>query len=202
MFEPFGKIRWEIMRNFIFSCNPEDKIIIDLGAGNPAITDGICCKKRIKVDINPSTNPDIVCDLEKEISIDDNSVDICVASEVLEHIYHSKKLISEIKRTLKPYGILILSVPNICSLKYRFAFLIGKIPAHAAKADMFYKDDRRGHIRDYNFKEIKILLEMFNFEVLKSKSDGLSFKGKTIISPFILPKTFGDAIIIKARVRK
>jgi hypothetical protein len=45
MFEPFGKIRWEIMRNFIFQCNPEDKIIIDLGAGNPAITDGIYCKK-------------------------------------------------------------------------------------------------------------------------------------------------------------
>jgi len=141
MFEPFGKIRWEIMRNFIFQCNPEDKIIIDLGTGNPAITDEICCKKRIKVDVNPSTNPDIVCDLEKGIPVDDNSVDICVASEVLEHIYHSKKLISEIKRILKPYGIFILSVPNICSLKYRFAFLIGKIPAHAAKADMFYKDD-------------------------------------------------------------
>jgi 2-polyprenyl-3-methyl-5-hydroxy-6-metoxy-1,4-benzoquinol methylase len=67
-------------------------------------------------------------------------LDICIASEVLEHIYHSKKLISEIKRILKPYGFLILSVPNICSLKYRVAFLIGKIPAHAAKADCTYID--------------------------------------------------------------
>jgi hypothetical protein len=95
-----------------------------------------------------------------------------------------------------------LSVPNICSLKYRFAFLIGKIPAHAAKADMFYKHDRRGHIRDYNFKEIEILLNMFDFEIMESRSDGLSFKGKTIIPPFALPKTFGDSVIIKAKVVK
>ena len=95
-----------------------------------------------------------------------------------------------------------MSTPNICSLKYRIAFLIGKIPAHAAKADCTYEDERRGHIRDYNFKEVKLLLKMFNFKILECKTDGLSFKGKTIIPNWILPKTFGDAIIIKAQVMK
>lgn len=157
MCEQFGKIRWDIMKSFIFSCDPVNKVIVDLGAGNPAITDGIPCKKRIKIDINPETKPDIIADLTRGIPLPDNSVDIAVASEILEHIYHSKRFISEIRRVLINGGYLILSTPNICSLKYRIAFLLGRIPAHAAKADMFYKDDRPGHIRDYNFYEVEQL---------------------------------------------
>jgi SAM-dependent methyltransferase len=112
-------------------------------------------------------------------------------------------LISEIKRILKPYGILILSVPNICSIKYRIAFLIGKIPAHAAKADCTYIiDERRGHIRDYNFKEVKMLLKTFGFQIISELTDGLSFSCKTINPREILPKTFGDSVIIKAQVVK
>lgn len=202
MFEQFGKIRWDIMKRFIYSCFPANKVIVDLGAGNPAITDGIVCKKRIKVDIDPNTKPDVICDLEKGIPLEDNSVDIVVASEILEHIYHSKRFISEIKRILVNGGALILSTPNICSLKYRISFLIGRIPSHAAKADMMYEDDRRGHIRDYSFSEVKRLLNMFNFFIEESRSDGISFKGKTVIPPLILPKTFGDSIIIKAIVKK
>ncbi len=106
MFEPFGKIRVEIMRNLIISCRPEDKVICDLGAGNPAVSDGINCRKRIKIDINPETKPDIVHDLVKGIPLSDNSIDICVASEILEHIYHSKYFVSEIRRVLKIVVIL------------------------------------------------------------------------------------------------
>lgn len=202
MFEPFGEIRVRIIKDFILSCAPEDKVIVDLGAGNPAVTDGISCKKRLKIDIDPTTEPDICHDLTKGIPLSDNSVDICVASEILEHIYNSKNFISEVARVLKSDGCLILSCPNICSLKYRFAFLIGKIPAHAAKADCFYEDGRLGHIRDYNFKEVKNLLKMFNFKIISEKSDGLSFKGRTIIPRWILPKTFGDSVILKAQVMK
>lgn len=202
MFEPFGKIRIEIMRDLIESCMPKDKILVDLGAGMPAITDKIVCKKRIKIDISSKTNPDIVHDLSDGIPLADDSVHICVASEVLEHLYHSKRFISEINRVLMTSGYLILSTPNICSLKYRFAFVMGKIPAHAAKADCFYTDERPGHIRDYNFEELEHLLKKFNFSIKDKRSDGLSLKSKTIIPQRFLPTTFGDAIIIKAKVVK
>lgn len=202
MFEPFGEIRVKIMKNLIMESNPHDKVILDLGAGKPAITDNIKCKKRVKIDINPKTEPDIIYDLTKGIPLKSNSVDICVASEVLEHIYNSKIFISEIARALVNNGFLILSCPNICSLKYRISFLIGRIPSHAAKADCFYEDDRSGHIRDYNFGEVKNLLKKYNFKILSEKTDGLSFLGRTIIPKWILPKTFGDAVIIKAKVIK
>lgn len=196
MFEPFGKIRVDIMRRLIVSCQPEDKVIVDLGAGNPAVSDNIKCKKQIKIDIDPTTKPDIVCDLTKGIPLPENSADIVVASEILEHIYNSKKFVSEIRRVLTNNGHLILSCPNICSLKYRIAFLIGKIPAHAAKADMSYEDDRPGHIRDYNFKEVKELLTMFNFKIIKSYTDGIHYKSKLIVPRYFIKKTFGDSIII------
>jgi hypothetical protein len=67
---------------------------------------------------------------------------------------------------------------------------------------MFYKDDRRGHIRDYNFKEARMLLKMIGFQIISELSDGLSISGKTIIPRGFLPKTFGDSVIIKAQVVK
>lgn len=202
MFELFGEIRFKVMKNLILSCKPEDKVICDLGACNPSISDGIDCKKRIKIDINAKSEPDIVCDLTKGISLSNKSVDICIAGEILEHIYNSKKFISAIKMILKSNGYLILSCPNICSLKYRIAFLLGKIPAHAAKADCQYQDKRAGHVRDYNFEEVEKALKMVDFNIIEKKSDGVSINGKTIIPRYIFPKTFGDSVIIKAKVMK
>ena len=48
----------------------------------------------------------------KAIPIDDNSVDVVVSFETLEHIDDYEKFMSEIKRVLKPNGLLVLSTPN------------------------------------------------------------------------------------------
>ncbi len=199
MFEQFGKIRLRIIRNFLLSCNPDGSVIADLGAGDPAVTDGFNCRKRIKIDINPRTKPDIIHDLTSGIPLKNGCADICVASEILEHIYNSKYFLTEIARILKDRGYLILSCPNICSLKYRLSFLFGKIPSHAAKSDCTYSDDKPGHIRDYNFQEAQNLLETTGFIVNQRKSDGLSYKGRTIIPPVLLPVTFQDSVILFAQ---
>lgn len=199
MLEPFRKIEIDIVKKLINEENPEDKIMVDLGAGDKPVTDNIKCKKRIRVDISPRTKPDIVCDLNKGIPLTDRSVDIVICCQVIEHIYHGKIFVSEVRRILKENGVFILTTPNICCLKYRIAFLLGKIPSHAAKADMFYEDGRFGHIRDFNFEEIEKLLNMFNFKIEKRESDGIHIKGYLIIPQIFLPKTFGDNIIVKAR---
>lgn len=49
MFKTFGQIRVNIMRRYISECGPEDKVIVDLGAGNPAVSDEIKCKKESKL---------------------------------------------------------------------------------------------------------------------------------------------------------
>jgi hypothetical protein len=47
-----------------------------------------------------------------------------------------------------------------------------------------------------------MLLKTFGFRITSELTDGLSFSGRTIIPRGILPKTFGDSVIIKAQVVK
>jgi len=173
--EEFGTIRYEIMRRMIDSLFPEDNVIIDIGAGGNPITTGIKAKKIITIDILPQSRPGIVANLTKNFPLKDEKGDIVVAGEIIEHIYHSKRFLKEIRRVLINGGYLIISVPNVVSLKYRGAFLFGKIPSHAARGDTFYEENRPGHIRDYNFQELEQLLAGERFKVIKKTSDGLSF---------------------------
>lgn len=129
-------------------------------------------------------------------------MDICLALEVIEHIYGSKAFLSEVHRVIKPGGTFILTTPNICNLRYRIAFMFGHLPSLAAKADMTYLDHRFGHIRDYTFKEIKSLLGACGFQILRFQSDGISFLSKTVLPQFLLPITFGDSIIVMAQPNK
>ena len=61
------------------------------------------------------SNPDILMDLPN-ISLEDNSVDVVLCTEVIEYIYDYKKLLSEMSRVLKQDGILLLSFPFIYPL--------------------------------------------------------------------------------------
>lgn len=203
MFPDPNDARRDVTRKLIKSCDPTGKVVIDLGAKFGAATDTIKCKERIKLDLDKEVKPEILCDLSEGIPLKSDSVDICAACDILEHVYHSHRFVEEIRRILKDGGYAILSVPNICSLKYRILFLFGHIPSHAAKADCTFPEAwKRGHVRDYNFNELASLLKEHGFEIIDKKTAGLSFIMKIIIPNFLLPKTFGDSVIIKARAIK
>ena len=203
MFKDHNDTRRKITADLINSSSPEDKTILDLGSKRGASTDMIKCRKRIRIDMSKDVRPEIISNLSGNIPLKDNSVDICIAGDIIEHLYHSKQFISEIARILKGDGILIISVPNIVSLKYRMKFLFGGIPSHAAKGDCTYPEPwKAGHIRDYSFKELRDLLKKHNFTVLEEKTHGISYRYKVIVPHYLIPKTFGDSVIIKAMVKK
>jgi ubiquinone/menaquinone biosynthesis C-methylase UbiE len=52
------------------------------------------------------------------IPLPDTTVNVAVCSEVLEHIPNHEKALSELFRTLRPNGVLLLSIPNAFSLFY------------------------------------------------------------------------------------
>lgn len=77
----------------------------------------------------------------------DNYFDAIICVAVIEHVYDIFFLVKEIYRILKPEGYVIAQVPNICYLKYRIQFLLGKLPAtsnpYAVDDEFFFKCCKR-----------------------------------------------------------
>ncbi|GHV80642.1 hypothetical protein AGMMS49944_24330 [Spirochaetia bacterium] len=65
------------------------------------------------LDIDPQYNTDYMCDLctNNENIIPNGSFDICVCTEVLEHVSNPFSAVKEIKRILKGGGIALISTP-------------------------------------------------------------------------------------------
>tara|TARA_Y100000310_G_scaffold337606_1_gene425133 strand:- start:1324 stop:2052 length:729 start_codon:yes stop_codon:yes gene_type:complete len=83
----------------------------------------------------------------ENLTFKDNSFDLVLCSDVLEHIEHDDKALSEIKRVLKPGGMFIFSVPA-------HMFLWGPV------------DEVSLHYRRYQMKKIKPLLRNY-FDIKK-----------------------------------
>lgn len=66
----------------------------------------------LSVDMAESTNPDILCDIEKGIPVDDSSVSEIKAFMILEHIDDIIFVMNEIHRILQPNGTIDIIVPH------------------------------------------------------------------------------------------
>lgn len=136
--------------------------------------------------------------------------DLVIATEVLEHLYWPQKALREIRRVLAVRGALIISVPNICSLSYRVAWMLGRIPSCAASANLPLElgssayltgegDTIGGHVIDFNVRKICGLLEVCGFRVEVVKGTGLFWK-RDRLPPWALPASLASNIVIRARV--
>jgi ubiquinone/menaquinone biosynthesis C-methylase UbiE len=67
-------------------------------------------------------------DLNRSIPLSDDSVDVVVASDVLEHLIDPFVFVGELYRVLRPGGYMVLDTPNLASWHNIFALLIGVQP--------------------------------------------------------------------------
>jgi len=132
----------------------------------------------VLVDIDPSANrtklPCLGADLNQPLPFPDASFDIVVCSEGIEHIAHPHGLIAEFARVVKPSGHLVLTFPNITSIKSRIAFLFeGRFPGF----NDFTEDASQGflkspgHVNTIAYPEVRHLLNKNRFEVLTISTD-------------------------------
>jgi 2-polyprenyl-3-methyl-5-hydroxy-6-metoxy-1,4-benzoquinol methylase len=70
-------------------------------------------------------------DVDQGLPFEDESFDVVVAGEVLEHVRFPERLLSEVGRVLRPGGTVVGSVPNSYRLKSRLRFLFGRPPEFA-----------------------------------------------------------------------
>ncbi len=194
--------RYRIMRSILQAGNLAEQVVLDLGSGGRPISSGLTSRLLIRADIRPAIRPTLVCDLTEPVPLGTHTVDLVIAGEIIEHIVASRKFLAEIHRVLVPGGRLLLSTPNVVSLKYRVAFLLGRIPAHAARADYTYaKGDPAfgwGHVRDYSFGEVRAVLEDNGFRVTAEHGIGLTWRDRTFVPAGLLPRTLSDQIIVQA----
>jgi len=87
----------------------KDKIIVNLGSGPKKIREDV-----INVDFYPFTNIDIVADIAR-LPFKNSSIDVVINEFVLEHTKNYQVAINEIKRVLKPDGLIYIAVPFVAS---------------------------------------------------------------------------------------
>lgn len=104
----------------------------------------------------------------------DNSFNIVFAGEVIEHTVDDDFFLQEVRRVLKPGGLLILTTPNLVSLGNRFLMMFGKMPRFAY-AEFHYR--------------------IYNKQLIISKIFSSKMKLLKIESNYVLISTFFNKLI-------
>jgi SAM-dependent methyltransferase len=91
------------------------KRILEVGSrninGSPrSIVEPFAPSEYIGVDLIPSKEVDSICSVENLVStFGENSFDIVISTELLEHVYNWKAAISNLKNVCKPNGFILLT---------------------------------------------------------------------------------------------
>ncbi|MDP2649738.1 MAG: class I SAM-dependent methyltransferase [bacterium] len=147
-------------------------LVLDLGSGvgQNAIKSSKFCRKIIGAEIDrklidlamlSANNKHIknikfeTGDLEKILKYKNNSFDKILFLDVLEHLNKREQILEEIKRTLKPNGLLLLGVPNSQTTWKKFQRSAGVCS---------YSDP--DHKIEFSKKSIVSLLEKHGFKII------------------------------------
>lgn len=107
----------------------------------------------------------IHADVEREsLPLPADSVDLVVASQLLEHLKNVHHLLLEVRRILAPGGRLVVAVPNLASAHNRLLLLLGRQPTSIRVGS--------GHVRGFTWSEMLALLGRFGFHVEWSRGAG------------------------------
>ncbi|MBI5467364.1 MAG: methyltransferase domain-containing protein [Candidatus Kerfeldbacteria bacterium] len=94
------------------------------------------------------------------IPLPDNTLDLVILTEVLEHVVPYEQLVDEIRRVLKPGGYLILSVPTYSTEKI-YTFLNKDYPKNATHVNLFKKSYLKSMFAAHQFQVVKVKNENF-----------------------------------------
>lgn len=110
------------------------------------------------------------CDITRQMPFPDNSFDYVLLMEVVEHLRNPYAVIPEINRIIKTGGSLILSTPNILSLKSRFRFMFEGAYEYFREPPLDQAVNPREvifnlHLVPYRYHELEYLLSACGFKI-------------------------------------
>jgi ubiquinone/menaquinone biosynthesis C-methylase UbiE len=167
----------------------KDKVILDIASGSGYGTKLMAAeaKKVYGVDVDKNAisyakehysakNIEYILGDGESIPITNGTVDVVVSYETIEHIPDYKKFLTEVKRVLKPGGILLLSTPN----------------------DLEYIEDNHFHLHEFKYNELKKLVRSY-FKFRKDYFQTLWFYS-TILPTSMQEKEWDQSILTSATV--
>jgi SAM-dependent methyltransferase len=101
-------------------------------------------------------------DVEEPLPFDDESFDVVVCGELLEHVRDPHALVAESARVLRPGGTFVASVPNGFRLKNRLLFLLGRKPEqNPTHLQLLSPDDVRALLAPFVDAEVHFIAGRF-----------------------------------------
>ncbi len=104
----------------------------------------------------------------------DNSFQLVVMTEVIEHLPHSPlTVLKELNRVLAPGGYMIITTPNAVKLHNRLRVLMGKSISFPVEQLLTVSPGNGSlyhlHNREYTLSELETLLVLADFEIFESR---------------------------------
>ena len=146
---------------------------------------------------------DIVCrkaDVPKGIPLDDNTADMLVCQEGIEHFSDQLKALKEFSRVMKKGGKLLITAPSYSNLAARISYLVfesetsRRMPPN--EIDDIWKEDKavsdkiyHGHIFMIGLQKLRVLAKLAGFRIFEVKYLRLS-KRSLVFLPFFYPWIF------------
>ena len=190
----------------------EDRVI-EIGASDASFKKWFDCDNWVTVDKFGS--PDLYADLnarDSSLPLDDDSVDVVICTEVIEHLTYGSSLVREISRILKKDGRAIISVPNIVSLKSRIKVLFGNLPVSSASGDcgkelrgqgiLIDGTWEAGHVVDFNAWRLRKYLYRGGLNVVKHWKMPVGvriFRLNFTLPAILIPRTLTDILLFEVR---
>lgn len=151
------------------------KKILEIGIGNKTVTNYLreYGMEVITLDISESLKPDVVASVEK-MPLADNSFDVVLAAEILEHLPFEKfsQSLSEIRRVTRQHAVislphwgwtfyLMLKIPLI--RKVQIMFKVSGFLKHRFNGEHYWEIGKKG----FSLPKIKKEINLVGFKILR-----------------------------------
>lgn len=114
----------------------------------------------------------VIANLSCDLPLASNAFDLIVAMDIIEHIFDTRRFLTECYRVLKPHGRLIVTTPNLATLQDRLRFLLGRAPRQCSPLHEYL----HLHIRPFTLSSLKESLSLSGYEVEAVRTSGLVWR--------------------------